>query len=304
MALICKCGSPVYSLGVPECSIKMAPIVRMLFTTYTDNMATSPASFDLTASNTTYPDLYRLVTPYLVEVSSERAEAVIEEVGATKYYVRQNPRSVSAVVPILPPTFAQFISLLRCQNKLGVFFVDANGVVWGRRQDTATGFAAAPIPVVPSTVNAVFEFPSYSTVKKIRITFELPFLFEDFELIPVAIGDQFIQYQAPLPVGWRILNPTVPGIGAGSWRVRFFDEYLNQAGVSPIGISGATPLANILILDETLTPVTNAVTDLGNGYYQLGAALTTGTRYILDATGVATPALYDWNGVYHRFTAQ
>ena len=304
MALICKCGSPVYSLGVPECSIKMAPIVRMLFTTFTDNLATSPASFNLTTTNTTYPDLYRLVTPYLVEVSSERAEAVIEEVGATKYYVRQNPRTVSAVVPILPPTFALFISLLRCQNKLGVFFVDANGVVWGRRQDTSTGFAAAPIPVVPSTVNAVFEFPSYTTVKKIRMTFELPFLFEDFEIIPVAIGDNFIQYQAPLPVGWRILNPSVPGPGFGNWRVRFFDEYLNEAGISPIGIAGATPLANIVILDETLTPVTAATTDLGTGFYQLGALLTPGTRYFLDATAVTAPTLYDWNGVYHRFTAQ
>ena len=303
MALVCRCGSPIYALGVPDCSIKMAPIVRMIFTSYADNLATSASDLDLVPTNPTYPDLYRLVTPYLSEVSSERAEAITEEVGATKYYVRQNTRSLNAIIPIIPPTFGRFISLLRCQNKLGVFLVDANGVVWSARQDTATGFAAKPIPIIPSSVNALFEFPSYTTVKKNIISFETPFIFEDHEIIPVAVGDNYLTYQAPLPVGWRILDPSIPGPGAGNWRVRLFDEYLDTAAVSAFGITSAAPLASIVIRDLSLAVIATAASHAGDGYYVLSNPLVSGTTYILDCTAVATPAAYDWNGVYHRFTA-
>jgi hypothetical protein len=299
MALQCKCGQPIEAFGVPDCYTKMAPIVKLIFTTRVNNYVTSPsADLVLSPSNTTYPDIYKLITPRLDDVSSERAEPVTEEIGATQYYVRDAVRTITAVVGQLPTEWGEKIAQLRCQSNLGVFFVDANGTVWGRKISTSIGVAGAPIPVIPSTINALYAFPGYSTVPKYTITFQLPFNLADYEIIPLWNDRGILNYNAPEAVSFRVYS------SGGNWFVRLFTKYHAPSGEIIIPINGVTPLSAIEIYDSAgNTLVTTASTEVGNGVYQLGAALTSGTTYTLDCTGVATLTGFDWPSLRAKFTA-
>jgi hypothetical protein len=299
MALQCKCGQPIEAFGVPDCYTKMAPIVKLIFTTRVNNYVTSPSTdLELSPSNTTYPDIYKLITPRLDDVSSERAEPVTEEIGATQYYVRDAVRTITATVGQLPTEWGEMIAQLRCQSNLGVFFVDANGTVWGRKVATTSGDAGAPIPVIPSTINALYGFPGYSTVAKYIITFQLPFNLADYEIIPLWNDKGILHYNAPQAVSFRVYS------SGGNWFVRLFTKYHNPSGDIIIPINGVTPLSAIEIYDAAgNTLITTAFADNGNGVYQLQNALTSGTQYTLDCTGVASPTGFDWPSLRARFTA-
>jgi len=300
MALQCKCGQPIEAFGVPDCYTKMAPIVKLIFTTKVNNIVTNPrVDLVLSPSNTTYPDIYKLITPRLDDVSSERAEPVTEEIGATQYYVRDAVRTITATVGQLPTEWGEMIAQLRCQSNLGVFFVDANGTIWGRKVATTTGDAGAPIPVIPSTINALYAFPGYSTVAKYTITFQLPFNLADYEIIPLWNDKSVVdQYEAPQAVNFRVYS------SGGNWFVRLFTKYHGTSGEIIIPIPGVTPVSAIEIYDAAgSTLITTASAETGNGTYQLGAALVPGTTYTLDCTGVTAPTGFDWPSLRAKFTA-
>jgi hypothetical protein len=299
MALQCKCGQPIEAFGVPDCYTKMAPIFRFIFTTRVNSYVTSPSvDLALSPSNTTYPDIYKLITPRLDDVSSERAEPVTEEIGATQYYVRDAVRTITATVGQLPTEWGEMIAQLRCQSNLGVFFVDANGTVWGRKVAIPTGDAGAPIPVIPSTINALYAFPGYSTVAKYTISFQLPFNLADYEIIPLWNDKNILGYRTPEAVNFRVYS------SGGNWFVRLFTKYHNPSGDIIIPINSVSPLSAIEIYDAAgSTLITTASAEVGNGVYQLGAALTLGTQYTLDCTGVASPTGFDWPSLRAKFTA-
>lgn len=307
MALVCRCGQAPEAFGLPECNIRMAPIVRMIFTTHANQLITDPvAQLELNPSNPDFPDIYALITPRLSDVTSERGEPVTEEIGATTYFVRNNTRTVTAILAQVPAEWGEYISALRCQNQVGVFFVDANGVVWGAKVETDLGVAGAPIPIIPSTLSATFAFPSYSSVQKYTISFQVPFEWEDYELIPLVANQSYLTYNPPQPVGWRIYNPTMGGVGTG-WRVYLYVKYGVELPHPPsVPITNASPLAQIRILaDDGVTLVAQAINNAGGGFYELNNPLTSGQTYILDCTGVTTPSptAFDWAGLRARFRA-
>ena len=307
MALICRCGQAPEAFGLPDCTIKMAPIVRMIFTTRANQRITDPETqLRLLPTNNAFPDIYALITPRLSDVSSERGETVTEEIGATTFFVRNNARTVTAILAQVPAEFGEYITALRCQTQVGVFFVDANGVVWGAKVETDLGVAGAPIPVVSSTISANFAFPSYSTVQKYTISFQVPFEWEDYELIPLVANQSYLTYVPPQPVGWRIYSPTMGGVGTG-WRVYLYVNYAVEVPFpSSVPIANAAPLSQIRILaSDGVTLVAQANNNAGGGFYALNNPLTSGQNYILDCTGVTTPAAtaFDWNRLRARFRA-
>ena len=301
MALQCRCGQPVEAFGVPSCYTKMAPIVKLIFTTRTDEPIDNPAiQLELSPANVRLPDIYRLITPRLDDVSSERPEAVTEEIGATTYYVRDAARTITATVGQLPTEWAQRIAELRCQANLGVFLVDANGTIWGRKVDTATGVAGAAIPVVPSSIDVQFAFPTYSSVQKHVIRFQLPFTMADYEIIPIWNEPNVLNYSTPQPVGFRVFQQ------GSNWVVFLFSKYHAPNGTIVVPITGVTPLAAIEVRNSSgSSVVASGATDLGNGRYQLNNPLTSGTQYILDCTAVTNPprSQFDWPSVRVPFRA-
>ena len=301
MALQCRCGQPVEAFGVPSCYTKMAPIVKIIFTTRVNETIDNPtADLELSPANTKFPDIYRLVTPRLDDVSSERPEAVTEEIGATTYYVRDAARTITATVGQLPTEWAQRIAELRCQANLGVFLVDANGTLWGRKVDMATGVAGAAIPVVPSSIDVQFAFPTYSSVQKHVIRFQLPFTLADYEIIPIWNEPNVLNYSTPQPVGFRVFQQ------GSNWVVFLFSKYHAPNGTIVVPITGVTPLAAIEVRDSSgASVVASGATDLGNGRYQLNNPLTSGTQYILDCTAVTNPprSQFDWPAVRVPFRA-
>jgi hypothetical protein len=279
----------------------MAPIVKLIFTTRVDTLVDDPPNdLKLIPSNTKFPDIYRLVTPRLDDVSSERPEAVTEEIGATKYYVRDAARTVTATVGQLPTEWAQRIAEMRCQTNIGVFLVDANGTIWGRKVDTNTGVLGAALPVVPSSIDIQFAFPTYSSVQKHVISFQLPFSLADYEIIPLWNNPDVLNYTTPQPVGFRVYQQ------GGNWIVFLFSKYHSPNGTIVVPITGVTPLSAIEVKDQTNTTIiATATTDLGNGRYQLNNPLTSGAQYILDCTAVTNPptSQFDWIAVIAPFRA-
>jgi hypothetical protein len=279
----------------------MAPIVKIIFTTRVNETIDNPtADLELSPANTKFPDIYRLVTPRLDDVSSERPEAVTEEIGATTYYVRDAARTITATVGQLPTEWAQRIAELRCQANLGVFLVDANGTLWGRKVDTATGVAGAAIPVVPSSIDVQFAFPTYSSVQKHVIRFQLPFTLADYEIIPIWNEPNVLNYSTPQPVGFRVFQQ------GSNWVVFLFSKYHAPNGTIVVPITGVTPLAAIEVRDSSgASVVASGATNLGNGRYQLNDTLTPGTQYILDCTAITNPprSQFDWPSVRVPFRA-
>jgi hypothetical protein len=301
MALQCRCGQPIEAFGVPSCYTKMAPIVRLIFTTKVNQLITNPATqLELSPSNSSFPDIYRLITPRLDDVTSDRPEAITEEIGATTYYVRDAARTITATVGQLPTEWAQRVAELRCQTEVGVFLVDANGTVWGRKVETNTGVAGAALPVVPSSIDARFAFPSYSSVQKHTIAFQLPFSLADYEIIPLWQSDNFLNYSAPQPVGFRVFQE------AGNWVVFLFSKYHAPNGTIVVPIANVAPVSAIEIYDATgSTLVASGNANLGGGKYSLNNPLTPGTQYILDCTAVTSPPLtqFDWPAIRVPFRA-
>jgi hypothetical protein len=279
----------------------MAPIVKIIFTTKVNELIDDPSTdLELSPSNAKFPDIYRLVTPRLDDVSSERPEAVTEEIGATKYYVRDAARTITATVGQLPTEWAQRIAELRCQANLGVFLVDANGTIWGRKVDTSTGVAGAALPVVPPSVDIQFAFPTYSSVQKHVISFQLPFSLADYEIIPLWYNPDVLNYSTPQPVGFRVFQQ------GSNWVVFLFSKYHSPNGTIVVPITGVSPLSAIEVRNSTgSSVVASGSSDLGNGKYQLNNPLTSGTQYILDCTAVTNPprTQFDWTAVRAPFRA-
>jgi len=286
---------------VPSCYTKMAPIVRLIFTTRANQLITDPATqLELSPSNSTFPDIYRLITPRLDEVTSERPEAVTEEIGATTYYVRDAARTITATVGQLPTEWAQRVAELRCQAEVGVFLVDANGTIWGRKVDTQTGEAGAPLPVVPSSIDVRFAFPSYTSVQKHIISFQLPFVLADYEIIPLWNNREVLNYSAPQPVGFRVFQD------GGTWVVFLFSKYHSPEGTIVVPIANVAVPSEIEIYDSTgTTLVATGASNLGGGKYSLTTSLTSGTQYILDCTAVSSPprSQFDWPAIRVPFRA-
>jgi hypothetical protein len=301
MALQCRCGQPIDAFGVPSCYTKMAPIVKLIFTTRPNQLITNPsAQLELSPTNTDFPDIYRLITPRLDDVSSERPEAITEEIGATTYYVRDAARTITATVGQLPTEWAQRVAELRCQAEVGVFLVDANGTIWGRKIDTPTGVAGAPIPIVPSSIDARFVFPSYSGVQKHTITFQLPFILADYEIIPLWRDEDVLNYSAPQPVGFRVFQES------GNWVVFLFSKYHAPNGTIVVPIANVANPADIEIYDASgSTLVASGNANLGGGKYALNNPLTSGTQYILDCTAITSPprTQFDWPALRVPFRA-
>jgi len=136
----------------------------------------------------------------LDDATSEKGDDVREEVGGAQFFVRESNRTFSAVVVRRPAEFGRLIKQLRCAQQLGVFLVDAAGVVWGMRVFAAAGLkhSIAPIPILPATVSARAQFASANTVWKWEFSFEFSPAFRDELLVPVWAGEEILNYQPPL----------------------------------------------------------------------------------------------------------
>ena len=135
----CVCKQGMEAMGLPECSPIPERVRRLMFTTSLEEhptglIASSASPFpDPPWTFTLWDGLWKLVTPLLDDASSEKPDDVREEVGGASFFVREANRTFSAVVVRRPAEFGRLIKQLRCAQQLGVFLVDAAGVVWGMR---------------------------------------------------------------------------------------------------------------------------------------------------------------------------
>ena len=228
MSVICACEQSALSTGITSCYNIPAQIKKVVFTTslaptryqrysnYRNNIflaITPPASqnawyYESGGAISTaiqndfeyflyYKDSYKLSTTAIDLVESERGDAVREEVGGKTFFVRDSSRSFTLTFVAKPAEMIGFIEQLRCQKELGLFLIDAAGIVWGARRPFS--FAnnvppVAPIPVIPASLSAKLEFPSSTTVQKIRVTFETDHAFSDAEFVPLIDANTLVQY--------------------------------------------------------------------------------------------------------------
>jgi len=254
----CRCGAPLWALGIPDCHPVLRPIRRIAFETQLAS-SSDPAEFDL-LNSTAYLNARRLMTPILYNVESERPEAVFEELSGTKFFVRHQPRTFKALVAKPPTEWGINIEQLRCVSRLGVFLIDDAGVVWGRR----VGFnAAAPIPIESGTVQARLLFPSDAAITKYEFSFDFAQSLMDFELVPVFADAGLLNYVA------LIAARVVVEVGNARTQgptVFVHALYARGAGDFYIPITG---LASYLELrNNANTLITTNFTEVEPGVYQ------------------------------------
>ena len=279
--LQCRCAQPLWALGIPDCHPVMRRIIRVAFETNLEGSG-APADFDL-LNSTRYTDARRLMTPTLFQVESERPEPVVEELSGTKFWVKNSPRTFSALVPKPPAEWGINIEQLRCRSRLGVFLIDEAGVVWAR---LTNALLVAPIPIDTGSVAARMEFPSDTTVPKWRFSFDFAQGFEDYELVPVYANSNLTTYVAPIAARLTAL------LGAGSVSVAVYALYAQAAGNFFIPISGLA--SNIRIRDAANNVITATFTELAPGSYQSSVTLAPGT-YTIDIFPVPTSTPYDFS---------
>lgn len=286
MSLACKCSSPLWALGVPDCYPVLAPVRRMAFTATLDGSG-DPLDFDLLAS-ALYSDAKRLFTPLLYNVTSERPDPVREELSGVSFFVRSSARTITATLAKPPAELLRNIEAMRCRARLGVFLIDQNGIVWGMR---AGPFSAAPIPIEPQTLDIKLDFPSDSAITKATLSFTLALSFDDFELVPLSVSNSYLTYVAPLPVELQVFNPTGSAVD-----VLVFVQFARGASAGPDMYIPLDSLAvsNFLVQDSSGSPYTvSSVTSIAPGRYMLSftPSLPTGTytlKLILTSTSFDT----------------
>jgi len=287
----CRCGAPLWALGIPDCHPVLRPIRRVAFETQL-GPSSVPNRFDL-VNSTFYPNARRLMTPILYNVESERPEAVFEELSGTKFFVRHQPRTFKALVAKTPAEWGINIEQLRCVSRLGVFLIDDAGVVWGRR---VTPEEAAPIPIEPGTVQVRLLFPSDATITKYEFSFDFAQSLMDFELVPVFANAGLLNYVPGIAARILLLGnpPTLKAL--------IYALYSRGAGDFYIPITG---LATYLELrDNANTLITTNFTEVEPGSYQASSLSlpASGNPYTLRVGSSAPAGAFDYTTAVAQFS--
>jgi hypothetical protein len=287
----CRCGQPLWALGLPDCYPVLRPIVRVAFETVFES-SNNPNDFNLLTS-TRYPNARRLMTPILYNVESERPEAVFEELSGTKFFVRHQPRTFKALLSKPPAEWGINVEQFQCVSRLGVFLIDIEGVVWGRRVSVDS---AAPIPVEPGTVQARLLFPSDTTITKYEFSFDFAQTLMDFELVPVFANKELTNY-SPL-IAARIL----PSWSAPVLRAFVFALYARGAGDPNIPIPGLA--SHLEIRNNANTAISATFTEVAPGVYQSGSLTlpASGNPYTIRVRSSAPPGAFDYTTAVAQFT--
>lgn len=314
----CKCNQGFTALGLPDCQLYPSIPVRLYFTTNAEPLVAGGGNGVLLYGSTPYAyqndpssvpsgyeyyrDTYKLAAPYINEAGGERADAITEEVGGTPFFVREGDRTIQATFVGKQAELVRFVSELRCAQNLGLFIVDDNGVVWGARTwDTRT--IAKPIPVQNATLQSRMDFPTASTVQKVRLSFVLGRGFSDGDFVPVATAETYAQLGLPDPreynppkhveglasvFGGNILLLVYANFGTGNAPYALRPVQLPQTTLTAFDANGSA-LGTV-----SFTPIV-----LPNGFpaYQAPAPLPTGTAYLAytqtDLTTITYNG-YDW----------
>jgi len=287
----CRCGAPLWALGIPDCHPVLRPIVRAAFETVLES-SSNPNDFNLLTS-TRYPNARRLLSPMLYNVESERPEPVFEELSGTKFFVRHQPRAFKALLPKLPTEWGINVEQFRCVSRLGVFLIDSEGVVWGRREGVS---AAAPLPVEPGTVQIRLLFPSDTTITKYEFSFDFAQSLMDFELVPVFANKELTNY-APL-IAARIL----PSWSAPVLRAFVFALYARGAGDPNIPIPGLA--THLEVRNNTNTLITTSFTEAAPGVYESDPLTlsASGNPYTIRVGSSAPTNVFDYTTAVAQFT--
>lgn len=270
----CKCENRLEALGLPSCAFLPERIRRFIFTP--DLVRSQDPASGITALGTPFPDppfspgvlwrdMWRLITPRLDLVESERGDPVLETVGENQYFVRNSLRGFRGLVAKVPAEFDRLISQLRCQATLGVFMVDANGVIWGMRAPGYEHYDVMPIPVVPSSISGRQIYASAESVFKYEFRFEASVEFGDKDLVPIWEAKAVLNYEPPMGVlGTGYFD------GSGNLQISVYSLF---ARGPMVGGEIAIPHLDIESYLEVRrmdgTPITGVTwTELGGGQYE------------------------------------
>ena len=280
----CRCGAPLWALGIPDCHPVLRPIRRIAFETEL-GASSNPADFDL-VNSTVYPNARRLMTPILYNVESERPEAVFEELSGTKFFVRHQPRTFKALVAKPPTEWGINIEQLRCVSRLGVFLIDDAGVVWGRR---ASPVSAAPIPIEPGTVQVRLLFPSDAAITKYEFSFDFAQILMDFELVPVFADAGLLNYVPPIAVRLEPILERRTGLGAFVYAV-----YAQGPGNFYIPVTGLA--SHLELRDNANTLIPTSFGEVEPGFYQDSSISLppSGAPYTIKVANTAPPSAFDY----------
>ena len=265
----------------------------MCFTKFLDEWEPPLDFFTTTPPYTMTPfsDAYRLFTPLLDIVSSERGDAVVETLGVNSYFVRNAPRRFTATVSRQQAELVRLVEQLRCQKELGAFFLDAEGVLWGMR--TGAGLAFRPARINPQTLQVRNELASADTVFKTIFSFELFFTESDADLVPVQENKDLLGYRAPIGIY------VSAAIVAGELRMDVYSKFAQGAGSIVINIENITPAPELYDAPVGGTLV-GTFTWVAAGRYQITPAPVSGTYYV-QFSPTASPSGFDYYNEGKRF---
>jgi len=286
----CRCSQPLWALGIPDCYPVLRPIRRIAFETEL-GASSNPADFDL-GNSTVYPNARRLMTPLLYNVESERPEAVFEELSGTKFFVRHQPRTLKALVTKPPTEWGINIEQLRCRSRLGVFLIDEEGVVWGRRVGV---LEAAPIPIEPGTVQARLLFPSDTTITKYELSFDFTQSLMDFELVPVFANSGLLNY-APLIAARIRVSKISP------FEVLVYALYARGAGEPYVPIPGLAAFLEVRDNANTRIPTSFVEVSSGNYVDNTLSLSPSGNPYTIKVGSGAPSGAFDYTTAIAQFT--
>ena len=299
----CKCETPLEALGLPACAPIPERSKRFIFTPAV--VPSQDPNSGVTTLATAWPDPpftpgafwrdgWRLVTPVLDLVESERGEPVTEQVGENTYFVRRATRRFRGLVARPAVELGRRLERLRCAQ-LGVFLVDANWTIWGMRAPNAPVDDVMPIPIVPGSLNVQAALPGVDSVYKQEFSFEVAASFGDGDLVPVMDAQALATYEAPMAVMGDGLWTTT-----GDLRIRIYSEFARSpfaGGTIRINHEGIASYLQVQTLNGT--PLTATWTDLGNGVYEATGPSPQPVQVVIPpaawaAIWAATNRRFDW----------
>ena len=242
-------------LGSPTCAFHFNAIRRIVFAIA--GQSVDPSDI---ASLARTGDI--AITPKLYNVTADKPESTFQEFDdGTRFFIREAPRTITAVIP--KGVFHQIKAFknIRCKNNIGIYLIDSEDQILGYTTDFF------PIPINTQTLDPIFNFATDTTVSNITLTLQLDSLVKDENLFISKLDDGTVLDYIPIYAQNMNVNLSASTVTTKLYTHNNSIEllYLNNLDLAPTGLIEGTNLTNsapftINYSTPLFNPLTNVIT--------------------------------------------
>jgi len=297
--LLCKCGTGMFNTGIANCSPTGKPIKKIIFV----NLAQSSGTLNYINPGTTLnkawftallnnPDTSQrfYLTPEFKNVDTPKSDPTFETYDdQSKFFIVEGYRMFNGVLADCPPLYKTYLESVRCNNGMGVYFIDTQNNVIGLTNNSDNYLY--PIPFDSQSMVAKAVMGNYKQTTQLAVEFGIPTFVDDGSIRMIS-GNAFPDFLPLAQSGLQTVNATLVNVTDTTLTVNLtvtgaaLDQpvpVLGMAAANFVSYSGGTTSKIWNSTDSAAETVTVATNPAVPGQYILTFASISGKTLILAA---------------------